>query len=245
MKQRLWLLNLTLLGLVIYAGMAFRDRWEQFRRREAALLSGSLKPEPTPALTPIPPVQPSTAGTYIEVAQKMMFVRDRNPVVILDPPPPPPPPKPMPAFPVAYGVIDLGDGPTAILSDKPGAQHRGYRPGDMIGEFKLLAMNNKEILFEWEGQKIHKLIEELQDKRAIALAAAQAVEAANNAATQAPPPPAANAPPPKPGPGTSLGNNTKACIPGDTSPAGTVVDGMRKVLTKTPFGESCRWETAK
>jgi hypothetical protein len=33
----------------------------------------------------------------------------------------------------------------------------------------------------------------------------------------------------------------KNCKPGDTSPAGTVVDGYKKVIEQTPFGAACRW----
>jgi hypothetical protein len=33
----------------------------------------------------------------------------------------------------------------------------------------------------------------------------------------------------------------KACQPGDTSPAGTVVDGYKKIVEQTPFGPACRW----
>jgi hypothetical protein len=42
-------------------------------------------------------------------------------------------------------------------------------------------------------------------------------------------------------PGATSGQ-VKLCNPGDTSPAGAVVDGYRKVVTRTPFGEVCRWE---
>ena len=95
----------------------------------------------------------------------MLFSRDRNPNVILDPPPPPPPPPQMPPLPVAYGVMDLGAGPTAILAEKPGAAHRGYRTGEKIGAFKILAMNNHEILFDWDGQPVKKTLEELAEKK--------------------------------------------------------------------------------
>ncbi len=47
------------------------------------------------------------------------------------------------------------------------------------------------------------------------------------------------------GPGAQVTSNMRACVAGDTSPAGTVKDGYRKVLTQTPFGANCRWEPAK
>jgi hypothetical protein len=34
-------------------------------------------------------------------------------------------------------------------------------------------------------------------------------------------------------------------VPGDTTPAGTVRDGYRKLVTQTPFGNACRWELVK
>jgi hypothetical protein len=33
----------------------------------------------------------------------------------------------------------------------------------------------------------------------------------------------------------------KNCQPGDASPAGTIVDGFKKVIEQTPFGAACRW----
>ena len=47
------------------------------------------------------------------------------------------------------------------------------------------------------------------------------------------------------GPGIELGQGSRACVPGDTTPPGTVKDGFRKVVNKTPFGNSCRWEAVK
>ena len=42
-----------------------------------------------------------------------------------------------------------------------------------------------------------------------------------------------------------LAGGYKTCTPGDSSPAGTVADGYRKVLVATPFGNSCHWEEVK
>jgi len=236
-RRRLWLLDMALVALVILAAVTLRQRWIEGRAREEALLKRTPPAAVPPALAPLAAHTPSTAAQYLQVAQQMIFSRDRNPDVILDPPAPATP-KPWPQLPVAYGVINLGDGPTAILSEKPGAQHRGYRAGERVGEFKLEAMNNQEIVFEWEGKYVKKRFEELADRRptipenpaaeAPAAAPAQAVTQAEK------------------GPGTmDMGNSTKACQPGDTTPPGTVQDGMRKVVTKTPFGDSCRWEPVK
>ena len=41
--------------------------------------------------------------------------------------------------------------------------------------------------------------------------------------------------------GVVVGNAIKACTPGDTSPAGTVANGYKKVVEATPFGDACHW----
>ena len=43
-------------------------------------------------------------------------------------------------------------------------------------------------------------------------------------------------------PGVDVGEGLKGCQVGDSTPAGAVVDGYRKVIAQTPFGGSCRWE---
>ena len=45
--------------------------------------------------------------------------------------------------------------------------------------------------------------------------------------------------------GAALDEHTKACVPGDNSPAGTVLNGYTKVIEATPFGNACRWVAAQ
>jgi hypothetical protein len=146
----------------------------------------------------------------------------------------------MPTLPLAYGVMDLGSGPLIILSERSGAQHRAYRPGEQIGEFKLAAINGGEIVFEWDGKQVKRRLDELIDKKA--------AESTQPAEKPLGPPASAAAPAVsklaavEAGPGMELGATSRACIPGDATPPGTVKDGYRKVVNKTPFGDSCRWE---
>lgn len=241
MKRKLWLLNLLLLALVIAAGSELRRRWVEAREREARILKERPPPPPAPQLAPIPPVEPVTAASYIDVANKVLVAKDRNSTVIVEVKPPPPP-KVMPELPKQYGVIDFGQGPTVVLAEKAGAQQKGYRPGDKIGPFKLLAVNNTHILFEWEDKRVMKRLEELTDK-----STPTSTSTAETTRAAAPPAPAAPKviAPVAAGPGTEVGNEMKACVAGDNSPAGTVVSGMKKVITQTPFGSQCRWEPAK
>ena len=129
MRRNLWLLDLILLVAVVVTGFVLKQKWSETSRREQTLLKQIVPAVPPPAFPSIPGVNPITAANYMETVQMMLFSRDRNPNVILDPPPPPPPPPQMPPLPVAYGVMDLGSGPTAILAEKLGPSIEGTRLG--------------------------------------------------------------------------------------------------------------------
>jgi hypothetical protein len=115
--------------------------------------------------------------------------------------------------------------------------YQEVRPGGKIGDFKLVDVNTRQITLEWDGQLIRKRLDELQ-QRAAADSAPAARTAQPAAAAAAP----AAAPPSPMGPGFDMGRGERACAPNDTNPAGTVSEGYRKVVSKTPFGQSCRWE---
>ena len=163
----------------------------------------------------------------------------------MDPPKPPAPPKPLPPLPAVHGVMNLGDGPIVMMSDKPGSRHRGVHPGETIGEFKLVSVDSEELVLAFEDRTVKKRLQELIDRSqdngpaggGQGFAPGQGVAASS----AAPPPP----PPAKPEPGGKLSEGMSQCQPGDSSPAGTVANGMRKVVSQTPFGPACRWEAIK
>ena len=240
MKRKLLLANLALLALSAVGGVHLRREWTEARAREWAVLRKHMPPPPPLPITPLPTIEPVKAAGYSDIAQKMLFSKDRNPVVVVELPPPPKA-VPMPALPLFHGVVNLGDGPMAIMSEGPRGPHRDYQPGDKVGAFKLVAVNNEELVLEWEGQTITKKVDEILDRNTAAPPAPGQV-AAVAAAPPPPPPPVTKA---AAAPGGDLSGGIKACQPGDTSPAGTVADGMRKVIKPTPFGARCFWESEK
>jgi hypothetical protein len=241
LKRKLLIANLVLLGLAATLAVHLRREWLEARTREQVVLQQRIKPVPPPPIGALPAGDPVRAAGYADIAQKTLFSKDRNPDVIVEVPAPPPP-KPMPPLPVFHGLLNLGDGATAILSEKPGAEHRDFRPGELVGEFKLVAVNNEEIVLEWEGKTITKKVDDMIDRTpAPAPHAAAAAPATAARAIEVTPPPPAHA-----APGDDLGGRgISACQKGDTSPAGTVTDGMRKVIKNNPFGASCYWEPVK
>jgi hypothetical protein len=234
LKRKLLLLNLVLVLLTAAAGWQLRREWMAARAREEAVLKRQVKPAPAPPVAPIPPAPPVMPAGYAEIAQKMLFVRDRNPNVIVEAAPEAPP-KPMPPEPVLRGVMNLGDGPIAIMAEKAGAQHREYRKGETIGEFKVAAIGAQQVMLEWEGKMVTVTVEQI--------APAEQAQAAVERTPGAAPPPAVVKT--ALGPGSEIAAGTRACQPNDSNPAGAVVDGFRKVVVPSPFGPSCRWEAVK
>jgi hypothetical protein len=243
LSGKLRLLDLALLLLVGLLGWQLRREWIESHTRELVLLKSAVPPASVPGLAPLDKVDAVTAAEFADVATKNLFSKDRNPNVIVDPPPPPPV-KPQPSFPVAHGVM-LWDGvpPTIVLSEKAGGPQKGYHPGETIGPWKLVSVDQSYAAFEWDGKAFKKRIDELIDRTPIAVEVPKP-PTANVAAKPAPAQPAAQtlSSTTHSGPGTDMGGGFKACFADDKSPEGTVVDGMKKVVSASPFGTICRWE---
>jgi len=128
-------------------------------------------------------------------------------------------------------MMNLGDGPMAFLSIGSG-RNQAVQLGEPIGPFKLLDVNSEEVVFEWNGKTVHQQLTQ----------PAADVQSAAAARTEGPAAAAAPPPPPLKGPGQETQFGMRTCNMNDGNAAGAVVDGYRKVVYKTPFGESCGWE---
>ncbi len=250
MRRKLLLLNAALAAAAVMLGVKVHQEIAEGRRREQMLDTSRPKPAPLPKLAPQPQVPPVSPAQYSDVAQKMLFSPDRNPTVIL--PPPKIVEKPVPPFPVAHGVMIFGSVPPTVILSLPNNKEQGsYQAGDSIGEFKIVSINNTDVVFEWDGKRFDKTLAELVDTSAPVQDAQSAPAASSPVVTNAAPAQpevkntsSANAN----GPGRDLGAGFYACQEGDSSPEGTVQDGKRKVTSNNPFspgGKSCYWEVAK
>jgi hypothetical protein len=238
MKRKLIFLNVALAVLAAAACWQLRAKWREGRAQERKVLQQSAKPVVAPPPPALEAPQAAKAAAYSEVAQKTLFSRDRNPNVVVEVAPP----KPVPEFPVAYGVMNLGGSSTAILSAKPGETSKRYSPGDKVGEFTLADVENDAIVLEWDGRQFRKSLKEL---RVAATAAPAAPAAAAAAAPTVVAPIRTAVASPDPGPGAQTSAEHRDCQGGDTSPAGTVRNGYVKVLLASPFGDFCRWDLVK
>lgn len=237
MKNRLLLLNIVLIAACGLIGAQLYQSWKSARERERQTLNRKLPPAPAPSIPVAPTPTPLAAAGYLDIAQQYILAPDRNPNVVVEVKPTPTP-TPIPPFPKFYGVMNLGDGPMAILAEGQSRQ-KPFMQGDKVGQFKLVAIGTEDLTFEFQDKILKKRFAELQDKN-------EGAPADSGARTTGP---AAVAPAPTPtpmprssGPGTDTGGGIKACVPGDSDAPGTVRDGYRKVVSDTPFGKVCRWE---
>jgi hypothetical protein len=249
-RRKIWLLNFALLTVAAALGWQLRLKWMAGRMQERAFLSQAphvralIAPPPPP---PLPQVKPSD---YDQVAQQMLFSKDRNPNVIVQPPPPPPPPPPMPALPVYYGQMAIGK-PVALLSVTAGGEQKSYHAGEDVGKFKLIAFDSDSITFEWDGKNVVRKLSEVESKEkdpAPAPASAPTSDIPPDSGPKTsiiaePTKPAVATKPPAPG--NDMGAGFRACVSGDSSPAGTVAQGYTKKITQSLMGQQCFWEKVK
>jgi hypothetical protein len=245
------ILNLILLMLSGWLPWMLRLKWiETHRRQERPELNSTQKgPEPD-FPSPRNPWPKAIAGSEDKKAvQEDVFARDRTPNVIIEvePVPPAPPPPPMPQLPVYFGTMFIGD-PVIVLEFPPGTQ-KSYHAAETVGAFYLVSFDRERVVFDWNGKKVERTLEELRGGASAAPNLAAAPSAAISTRTAAPRSNVTTVeaePSDKSKLSTKLGIDTgvgiRLCLGGDTSPAGTVVDGYRKRMVNGTFGPTCSWE---
>jgi hypothetical protein len=257
LKPRFIALNILLLAGIGFVVWQARARWSEAREERIGALNTKPKPAGQLPLAPEPRPDAPPATKYVDVATNNLFSKDRNPNVVVEPVEVEKP-KPMPPLPIIYGVMGLPSGIKALMAEKADAPSKSVKAGDTIGEFTIASLDPQTVVFKWEGKDISRKIEDLMDRSthggpasgpAVANAAPAPVPAGSVSTQQVQPSPQANnPPPPQPSNGSRMGvevgtgiQSERVCQPGDTAPAGAVIDGYRKVVTVTPFGNSCRW----
>ena len=242
MKRKLIWLNILLTALIGAAVYKVRDEWTAQTAREQAIRRNTTKPAPPPVVPVAPAPTPVSPAAYGDIAQKMLFAKERNPNVVIEKPVEPPP-KPMPPLPLLHGVMGLPSGMLALMSVNEKSRSVGLKTGEKIGEFELAALSPDEISLKWEDKTITKSVSEMLRGSQEKASSQQSPQPGSPAGPAAPVAGAAAAKPQRDVEGSA--EAIKSCAPGDTSPSGTVADGYRKVLVATPFGNSCHWEQVK
>jgi hypothetical protein len=246
LNRKLILLNLVLIALAVTLVWVLRARRMEVRAHERAVLAQAARVRPVLPPAPPPALKPVMPAEYIEVAQKTLFSKDRNPNVIVEVPPPKPDP-PLPPLPQYHGQMAMFGDPVVFLSTDAAGNQKSYRVGDKVGPFKIVSFDREKITLAWESKTVERRLSELAPKEApreILVAAPSAPAAPRPAATSLSPAVKAIGAA-ESTLGADMGGGFHGCVTGDTSPNGTIKDGFKKVMTQTPFGASCHWEQVK
>ncbi len=180
MNRRLIVLNLALLALAGALVWTLRTNWLQAKARERAVLQRKVAAKAVLAPPALPTMKAVAPAEYIDVAGKMLFSKDRNPTVVVEPPKPPPEPV-MPALPNYHGQMAIGE-PVILLSASANGAQRSYHAGEQVGDFKLVRFDEDRVAFEWKGKSVERKLEELRPKEAPAAGAQTASRSAAPAA---------------------------------------------------------------
>lgn len=151
MKKKLRLLNVVLAALLVWGCLALQGQYERARQRHEIFedLSAAAK---SPAL-PVPAEGPATrAATYAAISQRLLLSRDRNPVIEVIVAEESEAERPQ--TPLLAGVVDLGDGPLALMTPDADTPPRWTGIGEKIGEYTLQAVADDTVTLEWNGENI-------------------------------------------------------------------------------------------
>ena len=247
MSRKLLLINVMLLGLLIL-GVAELVRQVRGAQQRYALLLDPMPPKEAPAY-PAPASPPRVRQRdYMPVVDRLLFSQDRNPVVEVEVPAVEI--EQRPALPLLVGLMDLGDGPIAMMAASAKGTPRPVTVGEKVGDFTFVAAQGETLTLEWNGQRF------------------EATEAELNGADGAEPNPKrrvqARASEPRPaaksstrlgsdrsksvstkyyiGPPLSGQSGRRSADPTDGVPDGAESDGYTRRVRQTPFGSQHWWE---
>jgi hypothetical protein len=240
MRKQTWVVNVLLLALAAGLGVRLRGDWIRGAQRQQGLY-GPAKSTGLPAGAFPGAVVPPVASTE-SIVQNNVFSPDRNnlvPQVIQRQPPPPDP--------VLLGSMDLGT-PVALMTEggpQPGPV-RQVKQGEEIGGYKVVKISGDFVTVSYEGQE--KRIQVLTAPRQVGAPSQAYVEPARPVSSVTTANPASKNPPREDsginkswkGDTLTSGDMFGNGVP-DTYPAGTVINGYRKMEHPWPFGGKQVW----
>ncbi len=248
MRKKLLLLNAVLLGfLVLGASELYRAYIEAQQRY--ALLEQFADSRQAPDYPPPADPQPVRQAEYMPIVDHLLFYADRNPIVVVETPEPKKVERP--ALPVLSGLVDFGDGLSALMS--PGGETRPewIKVGDKVGDYVFNGLDGEKVKLAWNEEEIVVAQDQLKksetkEKASPRSRSAQAGRGGNGGKPAAPAVAAAATnvtganEDARIGPEIAPGRNRVA--KGDNSPDGTVYKGFVKRVRQTPFGSQAWWE---
>ena len=245
MSRNLVLLNLALLAVLVAGTTELyrrtkdaRQRYDIFERTGSGQGTHAFsRPDKLAAVRP---------SDYLAVVDRLLFSKDRNPIVTIEVPPPEVADRPdLPRF---IGLMDLGDGPIALMASAPNAIPKPVVRGEKVGEFTFVEAQGDSIIFQWQDETI-----EVSQAELTGSAGQAAGTSANPRRSAAGQPQAASGArldaqrEGRVGGQHNIGSELPgrpgvyAADPKDSSPHGTEHEDFVKTVKKTPFGTQSWW----
>jgi hypothetical protein len=246
MKRNLIILNLALLFLMVFLLQQLKSQWIQFAQFHQTQRLTPHSPEGKKGANKS---AQSPAGTndFFAIVNQDLFASDRTNLIPPEPPPPPPPKKDLPPKPILSGIFRLGERDSALMvSNDPkskGSQKRLFI-GDAIDSYTLEKILDQRVLMKVSsGEEVEIRLNEPSGivpkdsytertptwggsgSKVVAVGGSAGSSETSSQVSSAK---SGAAPPPAP-----------------EVPAGTIVNGKRKVVTRTPFGNMESWEDVR
>ena len=261
-NKKLLALNVVLAVLVVASAAGLYARIGAANERYSILTpQAPAKDVPDyPAPEPARRIRP---GDYLPIVNRMLFSSDRNPIIEVAGPLQASP-ESRPPLPRLVGIMELGEGPVALLSPDLDSPATPIEVGERVGAFTFLGTQGEKVLLQWRDEKIAAMPSELRgspgnvNRRRTGSKSAgagrtrrpsrqrtttsqsqardQSVQVRQPAAQQA------SAIGGKYNIGAQMRNGRYRADRNDDSPAGTRYQGFVKRSLVTPFGTSSWWE---
>lgn len=242
MRSRLRWLELALLVLLGWGGWAALLDY-----REAADRYGIFETSPAggaPASTlDMPKAAPAQAEAYRVIADRMLFSADRTAAVravargaggsTSE------------ALPVLHGIADLGEGPSALLAERPGMRAQWVRPGEVVGRFQLESIGRDSLVLSRNGRRIEATATELRNPASRAARTSRVGTRTGSSSNLVRPVARPSTARPVNGRysiGTEFRPGRFAADASDGAVDGTEYNGYVRRVQQTPFGAQHWWE---
>ena len=160
MRNRLRWLDLLLLLLLGWGGWAALMDYREAAGRHGIFETGPAGSAPAPPAD-VPAAAPAQAEAYRAIADRLLFSADRNAAVravARDAGA-----SPADALPVLRGIADLGEGPSALLAERPGMRAQWVRPGEPVGPYLLESIAGDSLVLSRNGRRIETTAAELRN----------------------------------------------------------------------------------
>jgi hypothetical protein len=148
--RRIWILDVTLLALLIVIATRFYNEWIMFSATHQAGAVGPEREQFAKLPSGVPPNSPAPPN-WTDIPTHNPFSFDRTDIAILEPKAPPAPPAPAVKLgpkPVLYGTMSIGSDVMAMVGTaKPGNQ-KSMKVGEVIDGWTIVSIIDKAMVIK-------------------------------------------------------------------------------------------------